>query len=57
MQFVSRETDQADLSPRCHVSFSIAGSSLDFSAISEALSRNPRRLTEQGVESLLLLMC
>ena len=48
MQPISRETDQENLSPRCHVSFSIAGSSLDFSAISKALNQKAPTTHQMG---------
>lgn len=48
MQFVSRETDQADLRPRCYLRFSIAGSFLDFTAISEALKQKSATTQRAG---------
>ncbi len=48
MQPDSRETDQENLSAGCHVSFSIAGSSLDFGAISEALNQKAPTTHQMG---------
>jgi hypothetical protein len=36
---ISDQVDQEELKPRCHLGFSIAGSSLDFGAISETLNQ------------------
>jgi hypothetical protein len=36
---ISKETGQEDLTPRCHVGFSILGSSLDFDGISAELNQ------------------
>ena len=51
MQSVSRENQQNDLSPRCYVGFSIAGSSLDLDGISETLNQKSAETGRAGMET------
>lgn len=48
MRTVLRENRQEDLRPRCHVGFSIAGSSLDFDKISTTLNQRSSQTGRAG---------
>jgi hypothetical protein len=53
MQPGSKESHQQDLNPRCHVSFSIIGSSLDFDEISATLNQESAQTGRAGSKSAL----
>ena len=52
MQRVSGENHQEDLKPRCHVSFSIIGSTLDFDGISAALKQASAQTGRTGIQNV-----